>query len=185
VTGRLSVTRWWRAVVPATVAVVTFVGVGEYAAGRVWVNTSPSLPLGVYRVVPGGRPVVGAIVLVCLPPEIGAFARARGYLTHGPCPPGVELLGKPIAAVAGDNVQVEPAGVTINGRMIPMSVPLLLDSDGRPLPQRMGAHLLRPGEVFLLSTHDRRSLDARYFGVLNIDALRRVVSPVMTSPGLR
>lgn len=128
-----------------------------------WINLSPSVPLGVYR--PTGAPVTrGAIVVVCLPLAIGRFARERGYLGYGPCPGNVERLGKRVAAVAGDTVEIGAQGVRINGFAIPGSRPLPTDSRGRPLPQRRARVVVRPGELFLLSTDNRRSFDGRYFG---------------------
>jgi conjugative transfer signal peptidase TraF len=128
-----------------------------------WINLSPSLPLGVYR--PTGAPVTrGAIVVVCLPLAIGRFARERGYLGYGPCPGNVERLGKRVAAVAGDTVETGAEGVRINGFLIPASRRLERDSRGRLLPVTARRTVVRPGELFLLATDNRRSFDSRYFG---------------------
>jgi conjugative transfer signal peptidase TraF len=128
-----------------------------------WINLSPSLPLGVYR--PTGAPVTrGAIVVVCLPLAIGRFARERGYLGYGPCPGNVERLGKRVAAVAGDTVETGAEGVRINGFLIPASRRLERDSRGRLLPVAARRTVVRPGELFLLATDNRRSFDSRYFG---------------------
>jgi len=138
-----------------------------------WINLSPSLPLGVYHTVQS-PPLRGAIVVVCLPRALGQFARDRGYLGRGPCAGGaggVERLGKRIAALAGDTVETSAEGVRINGFAIPESRPLLTDSRGRLLPQRRGRMIVRPGEVFLLSTDHRRSFDSRYFGPVAVSDL--------------
>jgi|HubBroStandDraft_6_1064221.scaffolds.fasta_scaffold961720_2 conjugative transfer signal peptidase TraF len=145
------------------------------------INTSPSLPMGFYRVVPGIRPVIGDVVLVCLPDPIADFARARGYLTRGRCASGVEPLGKRIAAVEGDTVAVSATGVVINGRAVPHTTPLHADSRGRPLPQLAGARwVLRPGELWLVANYNRRSFDSRYFGPVSVGAVIAVVRPVWT-----
>jgi len=81
---------------------------------------------------------------------------------------------------SGDEVQVKADGVVIDGQPISRSVPLRRDSDGRPLPQRRGTHTMRIGEVFLLSTDDRRSFDGRYFGAVSTGAVRAVIWPVLT-----
>ncbi len=128
-----------------------------------WLNLSPSLPIGVYRSV--SDPVRrGAIVVVCLPADIGAFARARGYLSAGPCPGDVERLGKIVAGVPGDTIDVDTTGVRINGRAIAASRPLPRDTRGRELPRWRGRAVVRPGELFLLATVHARSFDGRYFG---------------------
>ena len=128
-----------------------------------WINLSPSLPLGVYR--PIDAPVTrGAIVVVCLPLAIGRLARERGYLGYGPCPGHVERLGKRVAAVAGDTVETFAEGVRINGFLIPGSRRLERDSRGRRLPVAERKIVVRPGELFLLATDNPRSFDSRYFG---------------------
>jgi conjugative transfer signal peptidase TraF len=132
-----------------------------------WINLSPSLPLGVYR--PIDAPVTrGAIVVVCLPLAIGRLARERGYLGYGPCPGHVERLGKRVAAVAGDTVETDAEGVRINGFLIPRSSQLATDSRGRKLPRPEGRIVVRPGELFLLATDNRRSFDGRYFGPIAV-----------------
>jgi conjugative transfer signal peptidase TraF len=130
-----------------------------------WLNLSPSLPIGVYRTVPL-RPVRGAIVVVCLPPGIGAFARARGYLGRGPCPGGVERLGKRVAAVAGDTVDVDATGVRVHHVAVANSRPRERDSRGRPLPRMRGRFIVPSGAIFVLATEHPLSFDSRYFGVI-------------------
>src|ERR1700722_7683944 len=98
----------------AALALWLVVSVGAARSG-VWINVSPSLPLGVYRVV-AGPPERGAIVLVCLSAAVGRLARARGYLGPGPCPGGAGRLGKTVAAGAGDTGDGETTGGPTNGR---------------------------------------------------------------------
>ena len=140
-----------------------------------WINFSPSLPLGVYHTVQS-PPLRGAIVVVCLPATVGSFARDRGYLGYGPCPGHIEHLGKRVAAIAGDTVDVGPVGVRVNGFLIPGSQPLERDSRGRALPRYWGRAVVRSGEVFLLSTDHRRSFDSRYFGPVALSDLVAVVA---------
>jgi conjugative transfer signal peptidase TraF len=143
------------------------------------VNTSPSLPIGLYRIVRGAHPRVGDLVLVCLPPKVAALARTRGYLTRGRCASGVEPLGKRIAAASGDTVSVTSAGLVINGHSIPSTVPLRFDSRRRELPQLVGyRRALGPDELWLLATGHLRSFDSRYFGPVSIGAVIAVVHPV-------
>ncbi len=135
-----------------------------------WVNLSPSLPLGVYHTV-HAPPMRGAIVAVCLPLALGRFARERGYLGYGPCPGHVERLGKRVAAVAGDTVETDTEGVRIDGFLIPASRGLDADSRGRKLPRPERRIVVRAGELFLLATDNRRSFDSRYFGAVAVTDL--------------
>jgi conjugative transfer signal peptidase TraF len=144
----------------------------------IFLNTSPSLPLGLYRAVPG-PPRRGAIVVVCLPAPLGTFARTRGYLGRGPCPGDVERFGKIVAGVAGDHVYVDSNGVTINGALVPHSRALGRDTHGRLLPHAWGSKTIQPGELFLLATRHPRSFDSRYFGPVIVTGVV-VIVPVAT-----
>src|ERR1700757_346896 len=80
-------------------------------------NTTPSLPLGIWK----GQPYRGDIkrgeVVTFCPPAEGAYAlgHLRGYIAGGTCPSGLEMMMKPVAAVAGDEVVVTPNQITVNG----------------------------------------------------------------------
>jgi conjugative transfer signal peptidase TraF len=144
----------------------------------VWINLSPSLPIGIYRTV-RQPPSRGATVVVCLPDSIGALARKRGYLARGDCPGNAEPLGKTIAAVAGDTVDVTADGVWINGRIESGSRPIARDGRGRRLVSWQGGPLtLTRGQVFLLATASQRSFDSRYFGPVSVADVRVVVKRI-------
>ena len=98
------------------------------------INTTPSVPVGIWRVLPLPAKIErGQIVSLC-PPPIATFieARARGYLSHGRCPGGLEPMLKPVAAIAGDAVEQTPSGLVLNGKPLPDSVALAADSAGLP-----------------------------------------------------
>lgn len=149
------------------------------------VNPTPSMPRGIWQVSriagPLGR---GQIVTVC-PPDIKAvrLGAERGYVPPGDCPGGYEALVKPIAAVAGDLVEVSGAGVQVNGHQVDGSAQLDRDSAGRPLrAYPAGAYQVQPGEVWLLSGHDPRSFDSRYFGPVAVDGVQGTARPVWVVP---
>ncbi len=136
-------------------------------------NLSASLPAGVYlasRAAPGR----GTLVLACLPPEVAAFAKRRGYLRPGVgCPGGVIPIGKPVVAIAGDTVTVTPAGLLVNRMAVPNSPALVSDRKGRPLPQlRAARYVVEPGTVWIVSSYSRFSYDSRYFGAIEARRVR-------------
>ncbi|MFZ1125371.1 MAG: S26 family signal peptidase, partial [Candidatus Baltobacteraceae bacterium] len=90
----------------------------------------------------------------------------------GDCPNGLVPLGKVVAAVEGDVVDVEPDGVRINGTLWPQSRQKAIDARGRrvDLCQPFGPQRLGPGRVWLMGLH-RDSWDSRYFGPLESSAL--------------
>ena len=130
------------------------------------VNFTASLPRGVYQRV---HPTLqrGSLVLVCLPESRAAFACERGYLGPGSCPGGTEPLGKRVAALEGDEVELTYLGLYVNGRLLPGTAPLSVDSRGRPMPCPEKTRLeLAPREILVFTSHPK-SFDSRYFGALS------------------
>jgi conjugative transfer signal peptidase TraF len=145
------------------------------------VNATASMPRGLWRVAAtDARVERGAIVSVC-PPDGAAIREAaqRGYLPAGLCPDGHEPLVKPVAAIAGDLVTINAAGVAVNGEPMADTAPLGEDSAGRPLrPIPPGKYRVPAGAVWLLSGHDPRSFDSRYFGAVPAANIQSVARPV-------
>ncbi len=145
------------------------------------VNTTASMPRGVWRVTSSDAPLRrGEIVTVC-PPNTQPVRQGaqRGYIPAGSCPGGYEPLVKPIAATAGDVVAVSAQGVMVNGQPVQGTAQLAQDSAGRPLrPFPAGAYPVAAGEVWLLSGHDPRSFDSRYFGPVPAANVRGEARPV-------
>ena len=145
------------------------------------VNTSPSLPRGLYRQIPlNGRPLArGDLVLACPPLPAALLARSRGYLPPGPCPGEVEPIGKVVLAIAGEAVAVDAEGVSVDGEHVPWSRPLSHDGRGRPLPSLIGRrYTLAAGEVWLFSPRHPRSFDSRVFGPISGKAVRGRLVPL-------
>jgi conjugative transfer signal peptidase TraF len=156
-------------------------GIAMAGAAGLRVNATASMPRGLWRVAATeARVARGAIVSVC-PPDGATIREAarRGYLPAGPCLGGYEPLLKPVAAIAGDLVTITAAGVAVNGELVADTAPLGEDGAGRPLrPIPAGTYRVPDGAVWLLSGHDPRSFDSRYFGAVptaNIQGLARPV----------
>jgi conjugative transfer signal peptidase TraF len=170
-----------RAVAAVAAAAVVLAGLSGANTAGLRVNATPSMPLGLWRMardhVPHHR---GEIVVVCLPDTAPVRMGARrGYIPPGNCAGGSEPLVKPIAATAGDVVAVSVAGVAVNGQEVRGTAPLNQDSAGRPLkPVPAGAYRVATGEVWLLSGHDPRSFDSRYFGPVPEANVRGIARPL-------
>jgi len=145
------------------------------------INSTASMPRGLWRVVQRDAPLQrGEIVTVC-PPDTKPIRQGvtRGYIPAGDCPDGYEPLVKPIAAIAGDLVAVSAAGVTVNGQPVQGTAQLPRDGAGRPLrPFPAGIYRVVAGELWLLSGHDPRSFDSRYFGPVPAKNVQGVAHPV-------
>ena len=144
-------------------AVLAVVAVAAYAAG-VRFNYTESLPRGLYLATDFDPALArrGTLVEAC-PDQARAEAVAE-YLPNGSCPGGIIPLGKEIAALSGDSVVVDSAGVTVGGVRLPNSAPLFQDRAGRPLSPRLGVYILGAGEYWLYSGRVRTSIDSRYVG---------------------
>ncbi|MGK7345438.1 MAG: conjugative transfer signal peptidase TraF [Candidatus Nitrospinota bacterium M3_3B_026] len=162
------------------------------------INVSESLPVGLYWTgslpEPGSAPgettsegrtgnlrvEVGMIVSACLPPQAATSALERGYLPEGTCPSGTAPVGKVIAALPGDTVDVTDSGSFVNGALLPGSVPLLRDSKGRAMPRLRGRFILPAETAWLYSGHSPRSFDSRYYGPVPLSGVRGQLFPLLT-----
>jgi conjugative transfer signal peptidase TraF len=150
-----------------------------YAAG-IRLNTTPSIPVGVYRLT--NEPLVkDAYVLFCPPPAaIFDVAKARGYLGAGYCPGGYGQLMKKILAVQDDVVSIGTDGVRVNGQLLPLSAPFKVDGAGRPLPDYKASRILGNTEVLVMSDSHSGSFDGRYFGPIQRSQIQGVIRPIFT-----
>lgn len=145
-------------------------------------NLTASLAPGLYRAAPD--PLArGSLVLVCLPPHVAAFARARGYVPRGGvCPGGLLPVGKPVIALPGDTVTVTATGLRVNGVGVPNSLALATDRRGRPLPRLPpSSQVVRAGTLWVVSGYARTSFDSRYFGPVALKAVRSSLQPIWTA----
>ena len=143
------------------------------------VNTTPSMPLGLYITSSDPDAPVAAI---CPPEPYATLAILRGYRTAGSCADGATPLMKPVVAKAGDVVELSPKGISVNGTAVPNTQPLTHDSAGRPLtPWTFGRFTVSPGTVWVASSYHSRSYDSRYFGPIPTSYIRGHVRPLLTA----
>ena len=145
------------------------------------VNTSPSIPLGIYRTTTSPLSV-GSYVLIC-PENKEPFitAQKRDYIGTGYCPGGLGYMFKRVAALPNDIITTTANGMYINGKLYPDSKPFKHDALNRTLPIWHATQTrLKAGEVVLMTQGDKNSFDARYFGPLPQQQIVSVVQPVLT-----
>ena len=148
------------------------------------INFTASMPRGLWQ-VRTGAPVARASVVAICPPDRADIREAaqRGYIAAGACPGGLEPLLKPVAAIAGDLVTVTPLAVAVNGQPVADTAPLAQDEAGRTLrPVPPGSYRVASGEVWVLSSHDPRSFDSRYFGPLPAGGVQGEARPLWVLP---
>jgi conjugative transfer signal peptidase TraF len=152
---------------------------GAVTIARAWgvsINITPSMPIGIWIVRPVNAPIArGAIVCFCRVPRHSSTEPPRPA-NHRPCPDGVWPLLKPVAAIPGDWVFVDGAGVTVNGQLLPNS-----QRQSRPWLAAIapGTYRVGEGELWVVSSLHPHSFDSRYFGPIRADAVRGEAIPVM------
>jgi len=141
-------------------------------------NRTHSCPTGLYQAY--NTPLKKGVIVQFCPPTTPMIKmwKQRGYLPKwdGPCAGRLGTFLKPIAALPGDTITLSKSGATVNGYYIANSAPQYEDPRHRPLiPYPFGTYTVKPGQVWLISHFVPDSMDARYFGPLEIS---RIESPM-------
>ncbi len=141
-------------------------------------NVSESYPSGLYQVHKDKFPATGDLALFCLPEsETTALAKERFYLKDGFCESGTLPLTKRLVGIPGDLVESSTLGISVNnGPVIKNTQRRLEDSYGRALPQFPGGELSND-MYFLVSDHNPKSWDSRYFGPVHGRHIIGAVTP--------
>ena len=162
---------------------ITVIAVAVGLLGRLRMNYTRSLPIGLYWAVRTGPITRGTTVLVCLPAPVALFARERGYLWRGSCPGSAARVGKLVLAAEGDVVSLTRSGFSVNGRLMPRTAPLQTDSKGRGIVHYpYGVYAVGRDEVWLYSPHHRMSFDSRYFGPVPTANVESRMVAIWTTP---
>jgi conjugative transfer signal peptidase TraF len=139
------------------------------------INTSPSMPMGIWQVAPVGAQVkIGDIVVACLPKNVATVGLQRGYIGRGACPTGVGPILKFVAATGGDTVRIDASGISVNGMRLPHSLTAKHDERGRKLASvAPGTYHLGEGQLWLWTPYSG-SWDSRYFGTIAVNDVRSI-----------
>ncbi|MFC6446115.1 S26 family signal peptidase [Shinella zoogloeoides] len=135
-------------------------------------NATASAPIGFYAIEPADRLTAPELVAVMPPEPLAAFMVGRGYLGES-----VPLL-KRVAGLPGQRVCRTGRAVTVDG--VALGDALDRDRIGRALPVWRGCRAIAPGELFLMNSGVRDSLDGRYFGPLPASAVVGRARPLWT-----
>ena len=128
-----------------------------------FINTSASLPKGLYMRLWDKDIDKDDLVLICLDENHATFAKSRGYIDKGQCPSHSAPLGKRVQARAFDKVWLNTEGVYVNGNLVKNSHALSHDSHGRKLYTYFENGVLLEDEYIVINSKPE-SFDSRYFG---------------------
>lgn len=139
-------------------------------------NTTASIPRGLYlaKDYKGGRLERGQEA--CFEYRAPAWAAERNYFAQG------RRLCKYIAGLPGDRLESSNGTLTVypaDGSSEVAARYAQADSAGRPLPQGSLADGEVPaGKVLMLAPAKPNSLDSRYLGLVNTQALTHTLTPI-------
>jgi conjugative transfer signal peptidase TraF len=145
------------------------------------INTTPSFPLGLWRIEALHREVrVGDTLFICPPANVPAIklARERLYLPAGLCEGGMAPLIKTVVALPGQTITVEGDQVAIDGDRLAHSSIQQWDAQGRALPTYTRG-VVPLGELFVHSNYVA-SFDSRYFGPIPAGGVLGMAREVFT-----
>ncbi len=138
----------------------------------IW-NASASVPIGLYRIVPGNHVDVTDIAVVMPPDDLADFLDERRYL-----PKGLPLL-KRVLALGG--TEVCRVGSAIIASDMSFGRARERDNQGRLLPTWQSCRMLADGEAFFMNWDSPDSFDSRYFGPLPVKTIVGKALPVWTT----
>src|SRR5260370_19666678 len=174
--------RWRRAIQAALLLCAPFFLV--YATFRLFgirINITSSLQRGFYVV--SQRPSAN-LAEFCPEGDAATISLQRGYRTPGgTCPDGGSPLMKPIAALAGDRVEVTTNGIRVNRKLIPNNAAHFKDHRGRLLnPWPNGEYIVPAGTLWAVPGFYTLSFDSRYFCPIPSSLVQHRLRPLLTFP---
>jgi len=118
------------------------------------INTTKSIPLGIYRIDRQGEIVTHSLIIFDAP--IYNNFKQKAFK---------EVLGVP-----GDLIILDKEGVTIERESTKIKYPYY---ELGPVERNCPAGTIPPGYIFVGSSHPR-SLDSRYYGLIPLDAVKKI-----------
>jgi conjugative transfer signal peptidase TraF len=157
---------------------ISTIGIAGIAGVR-W-NPTASVRTGLYVITNDPN---APLVAFCPKGEAATEAIARGYRPRSlQCPDKYAALLKPVAAKAGDTVEVGEHGISVNRKLLPNTAAFKIDAKKRPMQVwPNGTYIVQPGTVWVLSTYNKYSYDSRYYGPIQLSTVISHAKPLWTS----
>ena len=144
-----------------------------------YINVSPSLPLGIYKKVYKNNLEIGDIVITCIPKTVKDMALSRGYVSFGQCQNSTSPIGKYIIAKKGDYVEIGVEGIYVNEKLVDYTRPQDIDSNGFLLKPYIMKRKLKDDEL-VLANAKLDSFDSRYIGPVKIGDTIAIIEDLYT-----
>ena len=139
-----------------------------------YMNTTASLPIGIYLAIPGVGIRDGDIVAYEQDKDVIELIRQNGWISNEDDPAFIKY-----AAIEGGHYEVDPASLlfSINGKLIGNAI--TNDGKGHDMMPRCGSFEIEYGS-FLPYTYASRSYDGRYTGTVSTQRIYSRVIPLLT-----
>jgi type IV secretory pathway protease TraF len=134
------------------------------------INTTPSVPIGLYVREPCPPSLLNTIVRVKAPEPFHSLAVSRGYFAD------TSRLLKPVVAENSGFFCVSKGQISLNGQ--PIIKANLFDYRQRPVPLRDGCEQVGDNNIILLVKHLPNSFDSRVFGPLRRSSVEACFRPL-------
>lgn len=142
-----------------------FIGVLKVSSRYFIVNTTHSLPRGIYRLYSPENTGKGDVVVFDIPDNAEEYVHGRSYV-----PSIVTTMMKIVASDSiGDEIKIENQELTVNNEN--WGIIKKYDSQGRKVPELAIEDLKKENHLLLLSKVEN-SFDGRYFGVIPREKIR-------------
>jgi conjugative transfer signal peptidase TraF len=170
---KIKIKHWWPLRIMAVAFGMALLFYFQILEPPVYINTSHSMPIGFYLVVPFGEIKKNDCVVIAMPEQVKPLIAGRKWSSNEDIPLVKKAVGLP-----GDEFTITDSEITVNGQYIgPVS---LMDSEGLPLPKIRGSYRIEEGMFLPISDYSTSSFDGRYFGTVPLSAIKKKVIPLLT-----
>lgn len=138
---------------------------------------TPSIPTGLYGSVRYDHTPLTRGEGVCFKPIPTGWVAARGYFQPG------EIICKFVLGVPGDEVRAHGPALEIchDGSCASAGTVMPADRQGRPSQSAFtGTTVIPAGKYYMGATHNPRSFDSRYLGLIAGNLVTVRISPIWT-----
>ena len=156
------------------VSILVFGFLIHLAPRIIYLNTTGSVPVGLYLAIPGMNLRHGDLVVYDPPEKAKELVLARNYGEDGKSD---RAFLKRVGALPGDIYGVVDDILLVNGEK--KGDVLKFDSAGNLMPTEDGFRMVRKG-TFLPLGDKPNSLDGRYTGTVPLESIRTRVVPLIT-----
>jgi conjugative transfer signal peptidase TraF len=167
---------------PLITGLIVLIVVGLIKHWGIVINTTSSMPEGLYLKQASTTIERGDVVAIFLKPPYQTIGIKQGYLKQQLLSKTAIPLIKQVVAVPGDTVELTDSYISVNGHRYPYKT-YYVDSHHRPLTVYPRGTYHAQG-YWLIGTADSHSWDSRYWGEVAQEQILYPLKPWLIKKGL-